>query len=202
MKALKTREMLRHGVRVCMVWPQPRPSACGSAPSVSRSDAVPRHFYPGGTGTVARLKRVLLPPTVAVATSERLLRPSPPQEANAVPSPPPPRDLKMFCGFTKGRGTAQPRPRPPPGTRGSSGSSPGPQNPGGTPHPQMLPVPGSWRVVTAMQHTALLSSRFPVVLRCWLHLGLPCLETKVSPRAASVPHSGLAGFCWWLRPEL
>lgn len=32
-----------------------------------------------------------------------------------------------------------------------------------------LPVPGSWWGVTGTHHAALLFSRLPVVLRCWLH---------------------------------
>lgn len=90
-KALKIRKMLRHGVRICKVGLQPCPLAHSSAASVCWSDAVLRFFNPARKATVARLKQSLLPPIVAVATSERLLRCCPPQDANTVPSTLPPK---------------------------------------------------------------------------------------------------------------
>lgn len=136
MKALKIREMLRHGVRVCKVGLQPCPSAHGSAPSVSWSDAVPRFFNPARQGTVARLKQSLFTPIVAVATSETLLRCCP--HKMQTPSPPhchsrPEEALWLREGLC----SHDPEPCWTPGL----GPAPIPKTLGEMPHPETLPVP-------------------------------------------------------------
>ena len=155
------------------MWPQPLPSAHGSAPSMSQSDAVPRHFCPARKGTVVRLKQSFLPPTVVVATSERLLRCCLPQDTNTVPYRYPRSEDVLW--LRKGPwGCAATTPTP---ARAQLRAR-SPKHWGKRPIPKPCLCLEAGGVVTAMQHPTLLFSRLPVVLRYWLHLGLPYLETK------------------------
>lgn len=88
MKTLKLREMLRRGVRVCTVWPQPRPPAHSSAPSASRGDASSSISTPGqGRGQWPGWDRAT-PHPWSQEPPLRLLRCCPPQDATTVTFPP------------------------------------------------------------------------------------------------------------------
>lgn len=188
----QSKEMLRHGARVCTAWAQ----LCHS-PTALLPAQLGVMLSPGQEGVGGQAETEPSPPLLVVAvTTERGCSDAAPRKMQTVPSPLPPQTCRCSVALQRA-----PQPQPQPQLHGQAPSPKMLEEPS---QPQSLPVPGGGEVVTTTNiltptHTShpphtLALLKASCGLKVLAASGL-CLspDQKVPPWAPSASLSGLGG---------